>query len=129
VAHRWMLPLRVQSSRRDEGTRLMGPAELALLLGDWRREPDSLWLADASFDTQRQALRNLTQAFARHASKLAEYPKFKKRGRSDGFRCAVLKDIKLDQKNSRVLLPTLGWLRYRNSRRRRHGRGAFRYVE
>jgi len=109
--------LALQNQRRDEGRKLMAGEELLLLLADWRRDPDSLWLADAPLGTQRQALKNLATAFVRHASQLSQCPKFKKRGRSDSFRCAVLKEIKLDQENSRILLPGVGWVRYRNSRR------------
>ena len=108
--------LALQNQRLDEGRKLMGSEELTLLLAEWRRHPDSLWLADAPFGTQRQSLRNLVQAFVRHSSQLTQPPRFKKRGRSDSFRCAVLKDIQLDQKNSRIHLPNLGWVRYRNSR-------------
>ena len=47
----------------------------------------------------------------------ADFPRFKKKGRSrDSFRYPDPKQIKLDQANSRLFLPKLGWLRYRNSR-------------
>ena len=108
--------LALQNQRLEEGRKLMGSEELSLLLAEWRRHPDCLWLAGAPFGTQQQALRNLVQAFARHASQLTRRPKFKERGRLDSFRCAATKDIKLDQTNSRILLPKLGWVRYRNSR-------------
>ena len=108
--------LALQNQRRDEGRKLMSSDELALLLVEWRKHPDSQWLADAPFGTQRQALRNLDQAFSRHASQLAQSPRFKKRGLSDSIRFSNLRDIRLDQVNSRVLLPKLGWVRYRNSR-------------
>jgi putative transposase len=42
---------------------------------------------------------------------------FQEDGRSDGFRYPDPKQIKLDQTNSRIFLPKLGWLRYRNSRK------------
>ena len=46
----------------------------------------------------------------------AAFPRFKKKGHSDSFRYPDSKQIKLDQVNSRIFLPKLGWLRYRNSR-------------
>jgi putative transposase len=46
----------------------------------------------------------------------ARYERFKKKGQSDSFRYPDPKQIKLDQANSRLFLPKLGWVRYRNSR-------------
>jgi putative transposase len=108
--------LALQQQRRNEGNALLGFMEQSLLLASWRRDPASPWLADAPFGTQQQALRNLETAYARHASGLAQHPKFKKRGRSDSFRYSIVSDITLDQVNSRILLPKLGWVRYRRSR-------------
>ncbi|WP_340523610.1 transposase, partial [Cupriavidus necator] len=39
-----------------------------------------------------------------------------KKGQQDSFRYPDPKQIKLDQANSRIFLPKLGWIRYRNSR-------------
>lgn len=49
-------------------------------------------------------------------AKRADLPCFKKKGQRDSFRYPDPKQIKLDQANSRIFLPKLGWLRYRNSR-------------
>jgi putative transposase len=46
----------------------------------------------------------------------AQFPKCKRRGPSDSFRYSGPNELKLDQVNGRILLPRLGWLRYRNSR-------------
>ncbi|MGZ2660494.1 RNA-guided endonuclease TnpB family protein, partial [Escherichia coli] len=46
--------------------------------------------------------------------KRAAFPRFKKRGQNDAFRYP--QGVKLDQENSRIFLPKLGWMRYRNSR-------------
>jgi putative transposase len=108
--------LALQSKRREDGRSPLSGGELILLLEEWRRHPDSIWLADAPLSIQRQALKNLAMAFGRHAAGLADFPRFKKRGRSDSYRCSVLKEIKLDQENSRILLPRIGWVRYRKSR-------------
>ncbi len=86
-------------------------------LREWRRDPESFWLADAPIGALQQALRNLERAYARYHSHQSEPPTFKKRGRSEGFRCAEANEFKLDQANSRILLPKLGWVRYRNSRK------------
>jgi putative transposase len=64
----------------------------------------------------QQALKDLERAYANFFAKRAGFPRFKKKGRSDGFRYPDLKQIKLDQAGSRIFLPKLGWIRYRNSR-------------
>jgi putative transposase len=58
----------------------------------------------------------LERAYANFFAKRADFPRFKKKGQSDSFRYPDPKQIKLDQANSRIFLPKLGWLRYRNSR-------------
>ncbi|WP_205738514.1 RNA-guided endonuclease InsQ/TnpB family protein [Billgrantia endophytica] len=64
----------------------------------------------------QQSLKDLERAYAHFFAKRADVPRFKKKGRRDSFRYPGPKQIKLDQGNSRVFLPKLGWLRYRNSR-------------
>ncbi|MDM7327696.1 MAG: transposase, partial [Thermosynechococcus sp. Uc] len=49
-------------------------------------------------------------------AKQADFPRFKKKGQADSVRSPDPKQLKLDQANSRLFLPKLGWLRYRNSR-------------
>jgi putative transposase len=64
----------------------------------------------------QQALKDLERAYSNFFAKRADFPRFKKKGQSDSFRYPDPKQIKLDQANSRLFLPKLGWLRYRNSR-------------
>jgi len=60
--------------------------------------------------------RILEQAYANFFAKRANFPRVKKKWRGDSFRYPNPKQIKLDQGNSRIRLPKLGWLRYRNNR-------------
>jgi putative transposase len=108
--------LAIQRQRCEEGKSLLDFMALTLLLAEWRRHPDTLWLADAPLGTLQQGLRNLERAYALHHAHRSELPTFKKRGRSDGFRYSDSNEFRVDQANSRVLLPKLGWLRYRKSR-------------
>jgi len=64
----------------------------------------------------QQALKDLERAYTNFFAKRADFPRFKKKGQGDGFRYPDPKQIKLDQANSRIFLPKLGWLHYRNSR-------------
>lgn len=61
-------------------------------------------------------MKDLERAYANFFARRAGFPRFAKRGQFDSFRYPDPKQIKLDQGNSRILLPKLGWLRYRNSR-------------
>ncbi|WP_425267392.1 RNA-guided endonuclease InsQ/TnpB family protein [Cupriavidus lacunae] len=54
--------------------------------------------------------------YANFFAKRADFPRFKKKGQHDSFRYPDQRQIKLDQGNSRIFLPKLGWLRYRDSR-------------
>ena len=60
-----------------------------------------------------QAFRNSFERLKKHEA--PGFPVFKRKGRSsDSFRYP--QGFKLDERNSRVFLPKIGWVRYRNSR-------------
>jgi putative transposase len=61
----------------------------------------------------QQSLKDLERAYQNFFQKRADFPRFKKRGSRGSFR--LPQGIKLDQANSRVFLPKIGWVRYRNS--------------
>ncbi|WP_242482578.1 hypothetical protein [Thiocystis violacea] len=64
----------------------------------------------------QQTLKDLEPAYANFFAKRADVPRFKKKGRSrNSFRYPDPKQVKLDQANSRLSPPKLGWLRYRKS--------------
>ena len=65
----------------------------------------------------QHALRDLEKAFKGFFARRTGFPRFKKKGSGDSFRYPEPKQIQLDQSNNRILLPKLGWLRYRNSRK------------
>jgi putative transposase len=65
----------------------------------------------------QQTLKDLERAYTNFFQKRADFPRFKKKGQRDSFRYPDPKQIKLEQGNSRIFLPKLGWLRYRNSRK------------
>ncbi len=108
--------LALQKERHAQGEKKLGYAGLCKLLTEWRNSPDTAWLADAPVHPLQQALKDLERAYANFFAKRADCPRFRKKGRHDGFRYPDPKQIKLDQPNSRIFLPKLGWLRYRNSR-------------
>lgn len=108
--------LALQKQRYEQGEKRLGYAGLCKLLTEWRNSPETAWLADAPVHPLQQSLRNLERAYGNFFAKRADFPRFKKKGRSDSFRFPDPKQIRLDQASSRLFLPKLGWLRYRNSR-------------
>jgi len=90
---------------------------LCKLLTQWRASADTPWLCDSPSQALQQSLKDLERAYANFFAKRAEFPRFKRKGVRDSFRYPQPQQIKLDEANSRIFLPKLGWLRYRNSRR------------
>ena len=108
--------LALQKDRHERGEKKLGYAGLCKELTGWRNGAETPWLADAPVHPLQQSLKDLERAYTNFFAKRADFPRFKKKGQSDRFRYPDPKQIKLDQANSRVFLPKLGWLRYRNSR-------------
>ncbi len=109
--------LALQKARHEQGEKKLGYAGLCKLLTEWRNSADTQWLADAPVHPLQQALKDLERAYSNFFAKRANFPRFKKKGQSDSFRYPDPKQIKLDQANSRLFLPKLGWLRVRFSRK------------
>ncbi|MFJ1212749.1 RNA-guided endonuclease InsQ/TnpB family protein [Burkholderia pyrrocinia] len=108
--------LALQKERHAQGEKKLGYAGLCKLLTEWRNSTETAWLADAPVHPLQQSLKDLERAYTNFFAKRADFPRFKKKGQSDSFRYPDPKQVKLDQTNSRLFLPKLGWLRYRNSR-------------
>ena len=104
--------LALQNANHEAENKFIRYVEMANLLPAWKSEFE--WLKEAPSQTLQQALKNLERAFTNFFEKRTEYPRFKKRGQGDSFRFP--QGFKLDQANSRIFLPKLGWIRYRNSR-------------
>jgi putative transposase len=111
-----------QEKRHEQGEKRLGYAGLCKLLTAWRNGAPlpsgrvAPWLADAPVHPLQQTLKDLERAYSNFFAKRAGFPRFKKKGRSDSFRYPDPNQITLDQANSRIFLPKLGWIRYRNSR-------------
>ena len=108
--------LALQSARYARGEKKLDYAGLCKQLTEWRNSADTVWLATAPVHPLQQTLKDLERAYANFFAQRADFPRFKKKGQHDSFRYPDPKQIKLDQGNSRLFLPKLGWLHYRNSR-------------
>ena len=108
--------LALQKARYEQGEKKLGYAELCKRLTEWRNGSQTPWLAEAPVHPLQQTLKDLERAYANFFAQRTAFPRFKKKGQGDRFRYPDPKQIKLDQANSRLFLPKLGWLRYRHSR-------------
>ena len=97
---------------QHDNTTKFSYTRLANFLPEWKSQCP--WLKEAPSQALQQSLNDLERAYSNFFAKRAAFPKFKKKWKSSSFRYP--QGVKLDQVNSRILLPKLGWLRYRNSR-------------
>lgn len=109
--------LAMQKALYEQGEKKLGYAGLCKALTAWRNAQDTAWLADAPVHPLQQTLKDLERAYTNFFAKRADFPRFKKKGMGDSFRYPDAKQFKIDAGNSRVFLPKLGWIRYRNSRK------------
>jgi putative transposase len=114
--------LALQTKRYEAGEKKLGYVALAKYLTEWRNGAPlpsgriAPWLAESPVHSLQQSLKDLESAYTNFFAKRANFPRRKKKGRSDSFRYTDPARIKLDQDNSRIWLPKLGWVHYRNSR-------------
>ena len=108
--------LALQIENHAAGEKFIGYVVMAKHLTSWRNDGETPWLKESPCHPLQHALKDLERAYQNFFAKRADFPRFKKKGQSDSFRYPDQKQIKLDQGNSRIFLPKLGWIRYRNSR-------------
>jgi len=108
--------LAIQKENYEAGNKFISYVTLAKKLTEWRNSEETPWLKESPCHPLQHALKDLDRAYKNFFAKRADFPRFKKRGASSGFRYPDPVQIKLDQANSRIFLPKLGWIRYRKSR-------------
>lgn len=106
----------LEKARHKRREKNLGYAGLCKLLTEWRNGPQMPWLKHAPCHPLQQALKDLQRAYANFFAKRAAFPRFKKKGQGDRLRYPDPKQFEIDQAHSRIKLPKLGWMRYRNSR-------------
>ncbi|EFF2310775.1 IS200/IS605 family element transposase accessory protein TnpB [Escherichia coli] len=103
-----------QNENHEAGNKYIPYGKMASWLVEWKNATETHWLKDSPSQPLQQSLKDLERAYKNFFQKRAAFPRFKKRGQNDAFRYP--QGVKLDQENSRIFLPKLGWMRYRNSR-------------
>lgn len=104
--------LDIQKANHEFGGKYIGYVDMANRIPEWKGEFE--WLKESPSQILQQALKDADRAFKNFFEKRAGFPRFKKRGMGESFRFP--QGFAIDQANSRIKLPKLGWIRYRNSR-------------
>jgi putative transposase len=94
-----------QKERLDRKEGVSNYATLCRSLTEWRHANGTAFLAEAPTHPLQQSLKDLGRAFSNFFSGRARFPRFKKKSRGDSFRYPDPKQIKLDEKNSRIDSP------------------------
>jgi putative transposase len=110
----WNKALALEKETFEATGKRNGYNKLAGLLRDWKQTEETAFLAEAHSQILQQSLKDLDRAYHNFFQKRAELPRFKKKGVHDSFRYP--QGFKLDERNSRIFLPKIGWMRYRKSR-------------
>jgi putative transposase len=100
---------------RERTTKKINSVSQQKELAQVRRET---WLGDGSSVIQQQALRDLDQAFQNWWKNPGHFgrPTWRKAGLNEGFRIVELKTKKLNHKWGEVLIPKVGWVKFRRTR-------------
>ncbi|MDR2819739.1 MAG: helix-turn-helix domain-containing protein, partial [Desulfovibrio sp.] len=110
----WNKGLALERETYETTGKRIGYNRLAGFLRDWKKEEGTAFLAEAHSQVLQQALKDLDRAYVNFFRKRADQPRFKKKGVHDAFRYP--QGFKLDERNARIFLPKIGWMRYRKSR-------------
>jgi putative transposase len=113
----WNKALGMQMDLLATGQSCMNYSKMTAELVNWKQQEKTAFLRDAHAQILQQKLMDLNQALHEAFDKTnpKQFPRFKKKGRStDSFRYP--QGFKIDEANSRVYLPKIGWVRYINSR-------------
>ncbi len=108
--------LAIQIENYEAGNKYISYVSMAKQLTQWRNSAETPWLSDAPCHSLQHALKDLDRAFKNFFAKRANFPRFKRKSQGGSFRYPDPAQIKLDQNNSRIFLPKLGWIHYRKSR-------------
>jgi putative transposase len=109
--------LMLQKENYEVGNKFIGYVAMAKQLTGWRNGIETPWLKEAPCHSLQHALKDLERAFKNFFAKRAGFPRFKRKSNGGSFRYPDSQQFKLDEAHSRVFLPKLGWVSYRNSRK------------
>lgn len=106
----------LQKENHETGHKFIGYVAMTKQLTAWRNSAETPRLKQAPCHSLQHSLKDLEKAYKNFFAKRTAFPCFKKKGDHSSFRYPDPQQIKLNQVNSHIFLPELGWLRYRKSR-------------
>lgn len=74
--------LALQKERYEQGEKKLGYAGLCKELADWKRQPETAWLADAPSQPLQQRLKDLERAYSNFSPSGLIVPALKKRAKA-----------------------------------------------
>ena len=101
-----------QKENHANGLKYANAYDMNKWLPGWKKQDP--WIGIAPAQSLQAAMKDLHQGFEGGFARRANFPKFKKKGQSASFRFP--QGVTLDEANTRIKLPKLGWIRYRKSR-------------
>ena len=105
----------VNIERREQGKPFMSGMTFSVWMNNeyLPANPDKLWIKQASSKAVKKAIMNGETAYRRFFKGLANFPQFKKKGKSDPSMYFVRKSAKyvIACERHRIKIPTLGWVR------------------
>ncbi len=110
----WNKALAIEKENYENGNKRLGYTNLANMMKECKDLEEFSFLKEAHSQILQQSLKDLDKAYKNFFSKRASFPKFKSKGVKDSFRFP--QGCKLDQNNSRIYLPKIGWIKYFNHR-------------
>lgn len=110
----WNKSLALQQENQAAGEKFINHFSMCKWLPEWKKEPETIWLKETPSQLFQVVLKDLARAYKNFFDKRADLPKFKKKGYRISF--CFPQGCELDEGNSRIKLPKLGWMRYRKSR-------------
>lgn len=112
----WNKALAEQQARHAAGEPYAGFAAMCKWVTAWRNASDTAFLKSAPVHAMQDAVRSLDSAFKRFFRKEGGYPRFKRKTSDEGWRETDATCFQVDVVNSRIKLPKVGWIRFRQSR-------------
>ena len=108
--------LALQQAHYEAGGKYIGYVAMAKRLTQWRNGAETPWLKQAPVHPLQHALKDLERSYQNFFAGRAAFPRFKRKDHRQSFRYPDASQFKIDELHSRLFLPKLGWIRYRNSR-------------
>jgi putative transposase len=110
----WNRMLALEKENYERGKKRLGYYKLTGMLTELKNQEETSFLKEAHSQILQQSLKDLDRAYRNFFQKRAMFPRFKSKGVKDSFRYP--QGFKVDEPNSRIYLPKIGWIRYRKSR-------------